>query len=263
MDDEGAKAAFVRDAIAILQVPDHRKREADWYKSCRAHPITGEETELVYATIYVEDRASTELTFGPTEGLERQVIQRVVEVAIACDPKERIVEVCAKGGKDVRDEYATVFAKHFAPEAPPPIEAPRRDVLLEVLRKQPDFLIEPADGIDRVEVSSLNLFATGGGSARFDRPGEGETIHHFLARQFGSVSPLKGRGWTIAGATLRIYMTATEGKRARSLTVTLRAPNYTTIPNKTDIDRQFVMRLLERWKLVAPPPEDVEVIAAE
>jgi len=46
------------------------------------------------------------------------------------------------------------------------------------------------------------------------------------------------------------------------LTVTLRTPNTTTIPNKTDTERQFALRLLERWNLVVPPPEAFDVIEA-
>ena len=49
LDDALAREAFANDAIAILDFPDHRKREADWYKSIRVHPITGEETEIVQA----------------------------------------------------------------------------------------------------------------------------------------------------------------------------------------------------------------------
>lgn len=262
LEDEGARVEFVQDAIGILELPDHRKREADWYNSCRTHPITGEETEILHATIYVEDRASSELAFGQSEGLERQVFQRVMEVGIACDPKDRIIDICATGGKKIRDQYAKVFSKHFAPDAPPPVEAPRRDVLLENLRSQPSFLIEPSDGIDRVEVSSLDLFAAGGGFARYERRGEDENVYQFLTRQFGEASPLRARGWTITGGTLRIFLKALDGKRARTLTVTLRTPNTTTIPNTTDVDRQFVMRLLERWKLVTPPPEEIDVIEA-
>ncbi|MEM7520001.1 MAG: hypothetical protein AAF307_03090 [Pseudomonadota bacterium] len=99
LDDEAAHAAFVADAVAILNLPDHRKREADWYRGLRHHPITGEETEIVQATIYVADRAASELTFGASEGLERQVLQRVLELGIACNPAERVVEICAAGGK--------------------------------------------------------------------------------------------------------------------------------------------------------------------
>lgn len=260
LEDQSARDAFVSDAIGILQLPDHRKREADWYTSCRIHPITGEETTIIHATIYVQDRAASELTFGASEGLERHVFQRVMEVGIACDPTARIVEVCAGGGKAMRDQYANVFSKNFAPDAPPPVEAPRRDVLLENLRTQPHFLIEPSDGIDRVEISSLELSAVGGGFASFTRRGEGETVYQFLTRQFGPASPLNSRGWTITGTTIRIFLSPRDGKRARTLTVTLRTPNTTTIPNKTDNDRQFVMRLLERWKLVAPPPDDSDVV---
>jgi len=158
LEDRDTREAFVHDAIGILNLPDHRKREADWYTSCRVHPITGEDTEITHATIYVEDRAASELAFGTTEGLEQQVFQRVMEVGIACDPKSRIVEICTRGGKKVRDQCSEVFSKHFAPDASLPVETPRRDVVLETLRTQPSFLIEPSDGVDRVEVSSLDLF---------------------------------------------------------------------------------------------------------
>ena len=246
LDDETARAAFVADAIAILNLPPHRKREADWYRAVRVHPITAEETEIVQATIYVEDRAASELTFGPSEGLERQVFQRVLEVGIACNPVERLVEICAAGGKKVRDEYAHAFAKHFAPRSEPPVEAPRRDVLLRTLQSQPSFSVEPADGVERVEVSSLDFFSTGGGFARFEKGGDGETIYEFLDRRFGPYSPLKAGGWQIVSATLRIVIEKQDDKRRRTLTVTLRSPNTTTIPNKTEKDRQLVLNLLER-----------------
>ena len=34
-----ARDAFMSDAVDILQLPAHRKREADWYKASRVHPI--------------------------------------------------------------------------------------------------------------------------------------------------------------------------------------------------------------------------------
>lgn len=262
LGDDVARAAFVGDAIAILELPDHRKREADWYTTVRIDPLTGEETEIVQATIYVEDRAESELTFGSSEGLERKVFQRVLEVGIACNSADRIVEICAKGGKKVRDQYAQSFSKHFAPQSEPPVDAPRRDVMLERLRSRPDFLIEPADGVERVEISSLDFFAKGGGFARFERKGDDESIYHFLGRQFGDKSPLKAAGWMITGATLRVVMAVQDGKRRKTLTVTLRTPNTTTIPNKTELDRQFVLGLLERWKLIAPPAKGFDVIEA-
>ena len=128
------------------------------------------------------------------------------------------------------------------------------------MRSQPAFPVEPADGVERVEVSSLEFFSTGGGFARFEKRGDGETIYRFLDRRFRQVSPLKTDGWQVVSATLRIVMAAQDGKRRRMLTVTLRSPNTTTIPNKTEADRQLVLNLLERWNLIAPPLPEVAVI---
>lgn len=260
LDDGDAQSAFLHDVLGVLEVSEHRRSEADWFKSIRVHPITGEETEITQATIYVEDRAESELAFGPSETLERHLVQKVLEVGLACDPQARIVEIAARGGKKVRDEYAASFAKHFAPNSAAPVEAPRRDVLLDTLRTPVDFVTEPADGIARVEVSSLDFFSIGGAFARFEKRGEDETVYQFLERRFGAMSPLRTGGWTIVTATLRILLEAGDDKRRRTLTVTLRTPNTTTLPNKTEADRHFVFGLLERWNLLAPPRKDFDLV---
>ncbi|WP_245947460.1 hypothetical protein [Jannaschia seohaensis] len=48
--------------------------------------------------------------------------------------------------------------------------------------------------------------------------------------------------------------------RAKTLTVTLRTPNTTTLPNTTEADRSYALDLLERWGLVAPPAQGVDLI---
>lgn len=252
LGSDAARNGFLADAISILDLPEHRKREADWYETIKTNPITGEETEIVHATIYVEARAESELAFGASNTLDRQLVQKVMEVGIACDAKERIVEICAKGGKKVRDEYAASFAKHFAPQSETPVETPRRNVMLDTLKSPQIFLTEPVDGIERVEVSSLDFFSTGGGFTRIEKRGEGETLYQFLERRFGGFSPLRLGGWHMTGATIRIIIAAKEDQRRHTLTVTLRTPNTTTLPNKTEQDRQFVFGLLERWNLLAP-----------
>lgn len=255
LDDDAARNAFLRDVMEILEVAEHRRNEADWFKSIRVHPTTGKETEITQATIYVEDRAESELAFGSSATLERQLVQKVVEVGLACDAKSRIVEIAARGGKKVRDKFATAFTEHFAPVSAAPFEIPRREVLLDVLRSQPKFTTEPADGVERVEVSSLDFYSIGGGFVRFEKRGEDETIYQFLDRRFGTMSPFRSGGWTIIAATVRIVIAARDGKRPKTLTVTLKTPNTTTLPNKTETDRQFVFGLLERWGLLAPPPK--------
>lgn len=258
LDQPSAREAFLNDAVAILELPDLRRREADWYQSVRIDPVTGNESTLTQATIYVEEHAQSELAFGP-ESLERQTVQKVLEVGIACDPKERVVEICAKGGKKIRDQYLQSFATHFAPHSEAPLEVPRRDVHLDTLRMAPEFEIEPAEGIEEVEVSSLSLRSLDGGFVRVEKRGEDETLYHFLDRRFGEASPLRAGGWQILAATLRIMLEARDGKGKRTLTVTLSVPNTTSLPNKTQKDRQFVFGLLERWKLLDPPPTTADL----
>ncbi len=253
LDQITAREGFLKDTIEILGLPEHRKREADWYQSIRIDPVTEEESKLTQATIYVEERAESELAFG-AKNLERQTVQKVLEVGIACDPQKRIVEICAKGGKKIRDRYVKSFSKNFVPFSEAPVEIPRRDVLLGTLRQAPAFETEPADGIDRVEVSSLSFRSSDGGFVRVEKRGEDETLYQFLERRFGLTSPLCESGWQILSTTLRIILVATGGKQSRTLVVTLSAPNTTTLPNKTETDRQFVYDLLERWHLLAPPP---------
>lgn len=253
LSEQSSQDAFLAETVDILKLPAHRKREADWFHPIRIDPSTGTEVKLTQATIYVEDRAESELAFGENS-LERQTVQKVLEVGVVCDPKERIVEICAKGGHKIRDQYLKSFAKHFAPKSKPPVEVPRRNVQLEVLRQVPEFVTHPADGIERVEVSSLSFRSSDGAFLLTEKRGEEETLYQFLDRRFGASSPLQAGGWQIVAATLRIFLAPRDGKNARIVTLTLRTPNTTSVPNKTEAERQFVYGLLERWNLLAPPP---------
>lgn len=253
LDQPTAQEDFLNEAVDILKLPPHRKREADWFNPVRVDPETGTETQLTQATIYVEDHAESELAFGETT-LERHTRQKVLEVGVVCDPKERIVEICAKGGHKIREQYLQSFTKHFAPHSEPPVEVPRRNVRLETLREAPNFLTVPADGIERVEVSSLSFQSSDGAFLMVEKRGEDETLYHFLDRHFGTASPLISSGWQIIAVTLRIFLAPQGYKKGRTLTVTLRTPNTTSVPNKTEKDRKFVFDLLERWGLLAPMP---------
>lgn len=259
LDLPSAREDFLVDTVAILDLPEHRKREADWYQSVRIDPASGREITLTQATIYVEEHAQSELSFGE-DSLERKTVQKVLEVGLACDPHERVVEICAKGGPKIRDKYLESFAKHFAPHSEKPVEVPRRDVHLEVLRKNSELVTVPADGIERVEVSALSFKSPDGGFLMVEKRGDDETLYQFLERQLGAASPLRSGGWQIAAATLRIFLAPRDGKKGRTLTVTLRTPNTTSVPNKTGKEREFVFGLLERWNLLAPPPTKAELL---
>ena len=258
LDQKSAQDSFLNAIVKILKLPKHRKRDADWFHTIRTDPATDWKTKLTQATIYVEDHATSELAFGKTN-LERHTRQKVLEVGVVCDPKERIVEICAKGGHKIRDECLQAFSNHFAPQSKPPVQVPRRNVRLEVLSKAPELLTVPADGIERVEVSSLSFRSTDGAFLMAEKRGEDETLYQFLQRRFGAASPLQAGGWNIVATTLRIFKARRDGKKGHVLTVTLRMPNTTSVPNKTEAERAFVFDLLERWELLDPPPTKADL----
>jgi hypothetical protein len=70
-------------------------------------------------------------------------------------------------------------------ESETPVETPRRNVQLDGLRKSLTFEIHPADGIEKVEVSALEFFSTGGGFSKHERRGDDETLYQFLERRMG------------------------------------------------------------------------------
>ncbi|MDO6481918.1 hypothetical protein [Shimia thalassica] len=193
LDQQSAQDAFLAETVGILKLPAHRKREADWFHPARTDPVSGADIQLTQATIYVEDHAESELAFGETS-LERHTRQKVLEVGVVCDPKERIVEICAKGGHKIRDKYLQAFSQHFAPHSTPPVLVPRRNVRLEVLRSAPALATVPADGIERVEVSSLSFRSTDGAFLMAEKRGADETLYQFLKRRFGGASPLQAGG---------------------------------------------------------------------
>ena len=258
LNSQTARKAFLAETVRILRIPAHRRSEADWFNSVRVDPASGKQVELTQATIYVEDRAESELAFRENS-LERQTVPKVIEVGIACDPQNRMVEICAKGGFKVRDQYLKSFAKHFAPQSEMPVEVPRREVHLDVFRNTPELKTVPSDGIDRVEVSSLSFRSSDGAFLLIEKRGNDETLYQLLHRRFGGASPLQSGGWHIVSATLRIFLAARDVKKGRTLTVTLKTPNTTSVPNKTEKDRSFVFDLLERWNLLAPPPSQDEL----
>ena len=250
LESSEAREAFIGEAVKILDLPQHRKKETDWYEAVRRDFVTGEERVITHATLYVEDKAESELGFGASDTLERQLVQKVVEVGLACDPQTKMLEVFAKGGKRVRDKYAAAFQMAFAPGSDTPQEVERRNVSLDVFYEAPAFQLDPADGIEMVFVSALDFYHDRGGFSRHEKPKSSITIFDFLKSAYRERSPLDDTSWMLVAATLKLKLTPQEGSRGRTLTVTLRTPNTTSLPNMTDQEKQLVTKLLERWRLL-------------
>ncbi len=261
LDDEPSQKSFMSEVLQILDLPEHRKHEADWYKSIITDPVSNSETTIHHANIYVEDHAEVHLSFNE-EALERSIIQTVAEISIACNPKEKCLDIFAKGPNRKRKECAAAFAQHLAPNATKSIETPRRNVLLERLRREGTFELEPSDGVTSVEVLTLELASNNGLISVFHARKANGSIYNLLSKKYGDKSALLDSSQHIIAAVLQITLTPTDGRRGKRLNVKLRAPNSTNMPNKTEKDWYLVQGLLERWGLLEPIEKEPEVGAA-
>ncbi len=251
-----SREAFIDEALKILELPSHRQKEADWYEAVRRNFETGDESVITHATLYVEDKAESALGFTAANALERQLVQKVVEVGLACDPETKMLEVFAKGGKKVRDQYAAAFQAQFAPDSETPKEVERRNVSVDMLYEAPKFPLDPADGIESVHVSALDFYHARGGFSRHEKPKSSFSIFDFLKSAYGERSPLVDKSWLLVAATLKLKLAPHGAGRGRTLTVTLRTPNTTSLPNMTDQEKQLITRLLERWRLLPVADEE-------
>lgn len=258
ISDPKLRDSFVKRALAILKTPAGRRSEADWYDVIRIDPATGVPIRVSQVTIYVEERPDVALAFDASSTIQRLVSPRVAELGFAFDPVDRVFEVCARGPRNMRAEYASAFSSVFLGEEVKPIEIEDRPINFLPLSEPPDFRIDPKDSIEQIEVSELSFWHDGGGFASFQHRAKDETIYDFLERQFGPMSPLRADGWKMTAATLRIIRHI-EGERRKTLTIDLKSLNRTTLRNKTEKDRAFVKALLERWGILEPvkTPETV------
>ena len=261
LNDKDSQDRFIAEVLDILDLPSHRKHESDWYKSIKTDTLTDKDIEIHHANIYVEDQAEAHLSFNDNATLERNVIAKVAEISIACNPKEKCLDIFAKGPKSRRDDCAAAFAKHLAPNTAKTIATPRREVILGRLLDETILPTEPQDRVDKVEVMSLQFRSLSGLLTTFNKPKDDRSIYAMINTEYGDNSPLTCDKHEVIAAIVRIIRSPTDARRKKTLTVKLRCPNSTTMPNKTEQDWHLVQGLLERWGLLEPIEIEIKLDA--
>lgn len=250
--DPDARNEFVAKAREILNVPSSRKSEDDWFEIKRIDPSTGEPVTLSQMTLYVEERPQSALAFVG-KSIKRRLSPRILELGFIYSPREKLIEICAGGGKEQRGKYADAFAKCLIGEDAEPHAVDRRDVEFLPLQQRPEFVIISSDRIAKCGVSKLR-FWNDGSFLQVDKKDDDPGIYDFLDYRFGDRSPLRAPGWKIVGATIKIVREPEGGTgRKKTLTIDLGSPNRTTLRSKTNEDREFANMLMERWGILQPP----------
>jgi hypothetical protein len=228
-----------------------RKLKIDPFER-RGRNSLGGEGRVLHYTVYVEGLPETGIEFERGD-LKRQVRHPVVEAAICCDPDGGHLDVVSKGGQPVRGEIAHAYARHILGSASGLESVQRRRFYLDRLKRPMSFATEPADGIKEVKVTLLRLADFGVGRLTLELEGSGD-IHGASKQWFGAADPLFDASWRVTAAKLRIgFRPEAEGKKEKTITVELRAPNGSNLKDQTRRHELISEKYLEQWGLIERP----------
>jgi hypothetical protein len=209
--------------------------------------------QVIHYSAYVEGLPECSMEFDREEP-KRRTRRPVIEAAIRCDPVSGMLDVVSKGGRPLREEIAQSFAERLLDSETTLTPVSRRDFDLDRLKRPMPFPTDPSDGIKSVEVTLLRLRNTAGGFGRvtieIDDAEHGD-IHARSARWFGDSDLLRRPDWLVTQAKLKIaFYPEAKGKRAKTISVELRAPNGSNLRDQTRRHQIVSEKYLARWGLI-------------
>jgi len=231
--------AFVEAALKAKGFDLSRNFEADWFAVSRRDELTDTPIEVTFLTLYLQERSTNELTVVGTS-FQRALTPRVAEMIVTVNPHHQEIEVSVKGGWKTQKAVADAFTEQFLDGSAEPIRIEQREVDFDVFKRKPDLSIWPEDRINAASIVKLE-FTSDHLKTKFEHPSEDSAIYDLIEGQF-------------AAATIKITRDREFGK---TLTIDLRWPNKTTLPNQTEEDRKLSYTLLERWGIL---PNDEALI---
>lgn len=254
ISDAGSRKSFIEEILVARKFPKLRPYFKDWFDATRRDPITQEKSAVTYLTLYMLDRPIKEMTVDKNKRFHMALRQRVDEAIFAINPDAQEIEVYAKGGAKMHEALANAFSDSFFGETVQPVRVEPRQVDFGPLKRKPDFDISPEDRIESVSVVKLKFW---GDELRslYEKASDDSELYDVIKHKLGDRSPLRS-GDLITAATIKIKRAKNEGK---TLTIDLGYPSRTTLPNQTEDDRAFSIRLLERWGILE---EDMQLMEA-
>jgi hypothetical protein len=208
---------------------------------------------IIHYSVYVEGLPECTLEFERNEP-KRRTRRPVIEAAFCCDPINGTLDVVSKGGRPLREDTAKAFAERLLGAGTILTPVSRRDFELSRLKRPITFPTDPVDGVKTVKITLLRLrnIASQFGYLTIEiDDAESGDIHTKSARWFGDSDPLPLQYWQVTQAKLKIaFHPETAGKRAKTITVELRAPNGSNLRDQTRRHQIISEKYLARWGLI-------------
>jgi hypothetical protein len=229
-----------------------RKLKVDWFER-RTCDLKGAALgQIIHYSVYVEGLPECSIEFD-REVPRRRTRRPVIEAAICCDPASGMLDIVSKGGRPLRKEIAQSFAARLLDSENALTPVRPRGFELDRLKRPMPFPTDPSDGVKSVEVTFLRLRNTAGrfGRVTIEVDGEHADIYGTSAGWFGDFDPLRRSEWRVMQAKLRIaFHPEGNGKRGKSITVELRAPNGSNLRDQTRRHQIISENYLVRWGLI-------------
>ncbi len=250
-NDSAAREALARDVGTIFRSFDGSggRLKIDAFERCERKG----ESRILQFTLYIEGLPETRLEFE-TDGPQPRSSRPAIEAAICYDAQKGMLDIVARGGREVREKIARGFARNLLgiEDGIEPVYRQRYD--LDRLRKSASFPTETVDGIKEVHILLLRLADMGDQfgqvTLEIDK-GQNTDIHAASRIWFGTNDPLNGGGWRVLQAKLRItFHPDKPGAREKTITVDLRRPNGSNLRDQTRKHQIIAEKYLERWGLI-------------
>lgn len=202
--------------------------------------------------VYPEDYATTELGFNDEGNFYHRLRKPAFEVIFVYRPESDVLEVSAKGGRNVVEELQEIFCKTILGlDGLPKLEKQHFD-LSKLKDNALSFVTDPADGIEKVTLRMLRLDLPGIGSRRItleaNSKNDEQPVHKLIEKALNKSNVSIDKA-VIAKAKIQIKFAARNGKKGKSLMFEISNPDRCTL--RDDPLDQIAKKYIKRWGLTS------------
>jgi hypothetical protein len=204
-----------------------------------------------YYFAYPDDYTDTYIGHTEEGMFVRRAQKRAFEVVFVYDPQDGVLDLFAKGDRQLKADLQQIFCLVILGESVGP-EQPRRLAyeLNGLMDRGFAFPTDPEDGIEEVRVRRLRLSVIGNGNRRVileaDPKGPVEDVYDLMDETLTRELP-RGRVFNVTQATLEFRFTPKGRERPKALVFEVSFPNCSTLKSKREEHRLLGEKYLKRW----------------
>jgi hypothetical protein len=220
-------------------------------RHCKVDNYRRENPERHCYFAYPEDHATTAIGYDDNGRFRHWRTRPAFEVVFVYHPESGFLNISAKGRGEEIEELQEIFCQTILGLDQLPDKRTKHFDLELLKNKETRFPTNPADGVDAVCVRMLRLDVPGTGNRRItfeaSSPNDGKAIYKLIDRALAKQN-LSLDDVVVAKAKLQFKFAGKDGKRGKSLTFEISAPDRCTL--KDDPMDQIAKKYVEQWGFI-------------